>query len=663
MNKVAIYCRVSSDDQKERDTIENQIEILNTYIEFKEEYEKAGEYLDDGVSGTIPFQDRPAGKQLIEDCKKGLFNSILVWKIDRFGRDTLSGLSAVELLRQYNVEIISVTEPFDLNTPTGRFQFITYLNMAELERNNILDRMFIGATRAAKKGKWLGGIVPYGYFVNKEKYLEINEFEANVVRKIFDLYINEKMTTLEIALYLNNTGIDCNYARRGTGKQNSTTKKSIWSLTSTQRILSSTTYMGIHEYGKRATRRTETIIREVPAIVPIEIFEKAKEIRSKNKLNSKKNSPNRNFLLRRLIKCEECGRTFYGVYYPNKKCVYSCSGKKSTAKKLYGVKCNSLNIVADDIERDVWELCVKFIEDYDDITINLKDDVEIKEIQSSINSIQNNIKSLENEKNNVIKLFRKDLITEKELEDQLKELKTEENLHNKMLEEFKNKLYTFENKISILNDYNNTLKYYKENLENLTIDEKQKVLNVLIKEIQVRTVLHEGELIPRFKIIWNIADLICVPSSFQLSSHTSNEKIPTLYIGKNLYKFIGINLKTFRVKNRISSKDLSKALNISPSTLHKLEKGELKNPYKLIHIYCRHFYIDPTIFIKKYDIICLTLKDKLNYLRLYYGVRSLKEIDLILGTYSGAISQYMSKNINEEIKELIEFKYEEIKKK
>jgi len=281
--KIAIYCRVSSDDQKERDTIENQIEILNTYIEFKEELEKAGEYFDDGISGTVPFQERPAGKLLIEGCKNGLFNSILVWKIDRFGRDTLSGLNAVKLISQYNVEIISVTEPFDLNTPTGRFQFITYLNMAELERSNILDRMFIGATRAAKKGKWLGGIVPYGYYVNKERFLEINEFEANVVRKIFDLYIHEKMSTLKIAIYLNDIGIDCNYAARGTGKSTSTRKKSVWSLTSIQRILSSTTYKGIHEYGKRGTRRTETIIREVPAIIPIEVYENAEKVRKENK--------------------------------------------------------------------------------------------------------------------------------------------------------------------------------------------------------------------------------------------------------------------------------------------------------------------------------------------------------------------------------------------
>jgi site-specific DNA recombinase len=265
MKKIAIYCRVSSDDQKERDTIENQVEILRTYTEMKSELQIYKEYLDNGISGTIPFEQRPGGKDLIEDAARHLFDIVLVWKIDRFGRDTLSGLNAIELLRKYDVEILSVTEPFDLNTPTGRFQFITYLNMAELERNNILDRMFLGATRAAKQGKWLGGIVPYGYFVNKDGFLEINKEEASIIKKIYDLYTNENMSTMNIALYLNSTGITSSC---GNGKGKRTKNISgMWRSSSIQRILNSTTYKGVHEYGKRGSRRKESILRNVPAII------------------------------------------------------------------------------------------------------------------------------------------------------------------------------------------------------------------------------------------------------------------------------------------------------------------------------------------------------------------------------------------------------------
>ena len=163
MKRIALYCRVSSDDQKEKATIENQVESLTTWVELnKDKYKIVNEYLDDGVSGTVAFNNRPGGSKAIQGAMNNEYDILFVWKIDRFGRDTLTGLQAIETIRNYNVEVQSLTEPFDLNTPQGRFQFTMYLSMAELERNNILDRMFLGATRAAKMGKWLGGIVPYG---------------------------------------------------------------------------------------------------------------------------------------------------------------------------------------------------------------------------------------------------------------------------------------------------------------------------------------------------------------------------------------------------------------------------------------------------------------------------------------------------------------------
>lgn len=513
MKKIAIYCRVSSDDQKERDTIENQVDILNTYIEMNSSLTKVSEYLDDGISGTIPFQERPAGKNLIEDAKKGLFNTVLVWKIDRFGRDTLSGLSSIELLRSYEVEIISITEPFDLNTPTGRFQFITYLNMAELERNNILDRMFLGATRAAKQGKWLGGIVPYGYYVNKDKFLEINEFEAATVRKIFDMYLNEKLSSLDISLYLNSLGIDSNYAARGTGKNKNSNKKSLWSTSSVQRILSSKTYAGIHEYGKRSTRRKETIIREVPAIIPLEIFDQVAERRKKNMLTSKRNSPNRQFLLRQLVICGECGRKYYGTYYKSKNDVYTCSSKKTPAKKLYNLNCTNPNIPADFVEDLVWEECKNIMINYDNYKLK-KDSFseEKKSLIYDMEQIKENINKLDLEKNNILKLFRKNIIDEIELESQIEDIKAESEKLKKLLDKNKYELDKLTNKDSIIDNNESLIKLYTNNLENLSIDEKKEAINLLVKEIIVTSEVEESKKIPTIKIVWDMSALLFEPT-------------------------------------------------------------------------------------------------------------------------------------------------------
>lgn len=513
MKRIAIYCRVSSDDQKEKDTIDNQVDILNTYIEMKDNFEKYDEYLDDGVSGTIPFQERSYGKKLIEDAKHGLFDAILVWKIDRFGRDTLSGLSAVELLRQYNIEIISVTEPFDLNTPTGRFQFITYLNMAELERNNILDRMFLGATRAAKQGKWLGGIVPYGYYVNKDKYLEINEYEATVVRKIFDMYINDNLSSLDIAVFLNSSGIASNYASKGTGKNNNITeKKSLWSTSTIQRILRSSTYMGIHEYGKRSSRRKETIIRQVPAIIPEELFEIAKSVRKENIKFSKRNSPNRNFLLRTMVKCGECHHTYYGIYYKSRNAVYSCSGKKPHAKKIYGVKCNNLNINADYIEEYVWGVCKSVLLNYKDYKLeDSSTDIEIN-LKNEIDTLSAGLKEMNLEKSTILKLYRKNIISELELEEQINDIKNESDRLTKLINLTKEKLDAYKNRNEIIKNYDNLVKYYTDRIETLNDDDKVKIIKLFVKEITITSSIENGEKIPLIDITWNMSNLLFEPS-------------------------------------------------------------------------------------------------------------------------------------------------------
>lgn len=512
MKRIAIYCRVSSDEQKDKDTIDNQVDILNTYIEMKEGLKKTSEYLDDGVSGTVPFMNRTNGKRLIDDAKKGLFDSILVWKVDRFGRDTLSGLTAVELLRSYNIEIISVTEPFDLNTPAGRFQFITYLNMAELERNNILDRMFLGATRAAKKGKWLGGIVPYGYYVNKDKYLEINEYEAIVIRKIFDLYITDSLSTLDIAIFLNNTGIDCNYASRGTGKMNSPTKKSLWSPSTIQRILTNTTYMGIHEYGKKSSRRKETIIREVPYIIPVEVFDKATSKRKENLLFSKRNSPNRIFLLRTLIKCGECGHSYFGVFYKSRNSVYTCRGKKSFAKKLYNVKCSNMNVNADALEEYIWNQCKNILLNYDNYKIDEeKNNLELS-LETEKEKLLHSLNNIELEKNNILKLYRKNIISEEDLEKQLAEIRIESDKVKEILALNNDKLSSLHDKKNLIVKNETFINYYKNRINELNTSEKLLIIRFFIKEITITNKIVDCKREPHINIVWNMSDLLFEPS-------------------------------------------------------------------------------------------------------------------------------------------------------
>ncbi|WP_291563616.1 MULTISPECIES: recombinase family protein [unclassified Clostridium] len=507
MKKVALYGRVSSDEQKERKTIENQVEILESYIDFKEDFEIYDTYLDDGITGTIPLYERPYGSALVEDAKNKLFDIILVWKVDRFGRDTLTGLQAVEVLREYGIEIISVTEPFDLNTPIGRYQFINYLNMAELERNNILDRMYMGASRAAKKGKWMGGIVPYGYIVNDDGYLEIDPKESQIIKKIYSLYIEEKMPSSDIAVYLNNLNIPTSSMSKYNNRhrKNPTEK---WRANSIIRILSSTTYKGIHLYGKRATRRKEPILREVPAIIKEEIWEEAQRQRKENTIMCKRNTKRRFFLLKGLIKCKHCGRSFYGISYKNSSSVYSCSGKRGDIVKIFG-KCESLNIKAELLEEDIWRDCLDILKNYSKYIDAIENDSKDNntDIEEDLNKLNKSLNDKKNEKNNILTLFRKSLITEDELGVQLKDIRKEEEKISNLIEAFNNRFNEVKHKDELISSMSNKLKSYAERLIDLSFEDKHDLIRLLVKGIEVETIVENGERLPKTRVVYNLIKL------------------------------------------------------------------------------------------------------------------------------------------------------------
>lgn len=640
MRKVALYCRVSSDDQKERDTIENQIEILNTFIELRENFKVFKEYLDNGVSGTIPFEERPAGKELIYDASKKLFDTVLVWKIDRFGRNTLSGLKAIEMLRKYDIEIMSVTEPFDLNTATGRFQFITYLNMAELERNNILDRMYIGATRAAKNGKWMGGIVPYGYIVNSDGYLEINEKEANVIREIFDLYVNKKLSAVNIALYLNNLNIPSSC---GTGKGKRTKNVTgLWRSGSILRILNSTTYKGVHEYGKRGSRRKETILRKVPAIVTEEIWNKAQKQKEKNTIMSKRNMKNREFLLRKLIKCKHCGNTYYGISYKKKSAVYCCSGKRGENSRLLGMKCDNININAEKIEEIIWNDCLYIIKNFDSCVQEIKkqDKNPSEEARADLKKLKSSLAEIKNEKNNILTLFRKNLITEEDIEQQLKDIKKEEEKIKKLIYTLEEKLNAYEHEDELVNNMSSKIKIYYNKIDNLTFEDKRKIINLLVKRIDVETIVENGAKVSKIEPIYNLVKLDNYTDMDEVTKFDiTKEFIPIIYKNRSY----GTMLRNLRLKNNLTIKELSKKINISSTTLMMVEKDKIQKPYYYWKLICNCFNTNHIEYLKLYSLREASIQEKLIKVRALLGAKSWSEVGDYLGYSEGFIIDLLTR--------------------
>ncbi|GGH16965.1 recombinase family protein [Paenibacillus segetis] len=512
-----VYARVSSEDQQERETIETQIEYADKYsdlynINIKDYYK------DDGVSGHAhSLEERPDGKRLIEDAKAGKIKLVLIYNMKRLGRKARFILDAIYQLEQYGVAIRSMTEPFDTGTPTGRFVITLLAGQAEFDRDTLIETLWHGANRHARLGKWLGGIVPYGYRVNTEGFLEINEdplpgkenlSEAGIVRLIYHLVSSQRMSTIKVADYLNDLKIPPSYIVHGRkvkkgldrGKRKESTA-GIWRPGRISTILKNTTYKGYHDYGKRSKREREIIRREVPAIVPEETWDIAQQTLRDNQFESVRNSKSQ-YMLRGLIKCGCCGITYMGTSFGSgprnqngkriKKPFYICGGKRIYKGPILG-KCPSKNIPCDWIEALVWEECVDFILNPGDALQELEDGMIVKrseteDYKNEIFIIKKSIDDKETERQSILNLYRQKMITALDVEKQLQGIMQESiNLENRIKE--LNALIEAEKHISIKFDSAEKLLLdFRSKIENdPPFEVKRQIIKALVKEITVIT--------------------------------------------------------------------------------------------------------------------------------------------------------------------------------
>src|SRR5215212_2653346 len=198
---VAIYARVSTEDQAERATIKSQLDFLRRFVDLHG-LPVADEYVDDGISGTVPLADRPEGQRLLLDAEAGRFGVVLVYRLDRLGRSLRALLDAHDALSGYDVAIRSATEPFDTTSPIGSFLFQLLASLAELEKSTISERTSLGRNRVASDGRYTGGPIPIGYDLDAEnRFIPSTRFvpqlgmsEAEMVREMFRRIANGETT-------------------------------------------------------------------------------------------------------------------------------------------------------------------------------------------------------------------------------------------------------------------------------------------------------------------------------------------------------------------------------------------------------------------------------------------------------------------------------------
>ena len=447
--KVAGYFRVSTEEQRERSTIQNQLDFYRKYLDLHG-LQDAGVYPDDGVSGTIPLEERTQGAKLLADAKSHLFSQVLVYRLDRIGRDPRVILNAVHELQQAGVTVKSMTEPFETGTVYGEFMMSILAGVAGLERGVFLERSALGTARAARDGKWLGGIVPYGYRVDGEGRLEVSEAplegvnmtEAGVVRLIYACVAERGWSTIKVADHLNALGIPTSYGKDGRlvkRGQRKVRTANLWRPGRIRNMVVNPTYRGEHQYGKRTAKKRELIPRLVPAIVDDATWRKAQAVLRSNLIEATRNAK-RPYLLRGLVVCGTCGLHYGGTSYKGPggklKAYYVCGGKTAYRGPLQG-RCRNSNVPAEWLEEAVWEDLMGFIRNPGDALRRLREDAgepKTGDTAAERRNLESALAGKDVERQRVMSLYRRGFARIGDVEVQLREVEREEKALKEELE-------------------------------------------------------------------------------------------------------------------------------------------------------------------------------------------------------------------------------------
>jgi site-specific DNA recombinase len=294
MERVAIYARVSTEGQAERQTIDSQLDACRAYCA-ERGYEVVEEFRDNGVSGAIPLDERPEGGRLLALAQEGLFTRVVIYTVDRLGRDTSEGIIAVRRLRRAKVAPEFVSQSFD-DTAEGRFTFQVFLAVAELERGLIARRTTQGRRRKAREGGYVASITPYGYVHDPAaKTLREHPEQAAVVREVYRLAVEENLGLHAVATRLNDLGVPPP-ANASHPVHRSTHG---WHVSMVYRILTNPRYCG------RGTYAGE--VMPCPPLVGEELFAAAGEALRRRKRVRSARTPDDPFVLRGVARCRLCG--------------------------------------------------------------------------------------------------------------------------------------------------------------------------------------------------------------------------------------------------------------------------------------------------------------------------------------------------------------------
>ena len=547
-----LYPRVSTDDQvREGFSLDEQEKEMKKLCMYKN-YQIYKVYREEGVSAKN--MNRPKFQEMMQDLKDGKINRIIVYKLDRLTRSIQDLEVICKLIEKYHCSLDSVSEEINTDTAMGVFFIRMTTILAQLEIERTSERTKFGLKGAAKNGHFCGK-APIGYRkINKE--LVIDDLESEVVKEIFDDYVNG-LSVCTITKKLNNK----NALNRN------------WRTTTIDRMLSNYIYCGDYLYGKRAKNMKPIHLENIcPAIIDKETF---KMVQTQKERNLKNYTRKHTYVYMQKIVCSKCNKIMGGS---------STTSRNKPTQIYYKCNCCNTRINEKKIEKPLMLFLNDMLDYYLLIDNNFKSffnedlNIETDKYNKMLDKCNKKLKKIK-------EAYLDDLIDKDEFITEEKTIKSQINDLEFKLNHLNN-VNNNENNKKDLNLYYNLLQlekmkyksYYvrKNGLWNkLTKEQKSKLIMKYIDSIEIERV--KDEIVIK-KININKKEIMNIGYMFRNDCFD-------MIININDRDIILSNEKT---KDDIDKyiNSLSKFYNISPVTIEKdkLNLGELDNNNNILQI-------------------------------------------------------------------------------
>jgi site-specific DNA recombinase len=504
----ALYARVSSDRQKENQTIASQVTALLQYAEVHD-YLVPPEFRfqDEGYSGATLL--RPGLEALRDLAAAGQLEVVLIYSPDRLSRKYAYQVLLVEELSRCGVEVLFLKSP---SGESAEDQLLVQFQgmIAEYERAQIAERSRRGKRHRAQQGSVnvLSG-APYGYrYVKKSEnsaaYYEVVESEAQVVQMVFDIYTQQNQSINAIARLLNQRQIP---TRTGTAR---------WERSTVWGMLRNPAYRGRACFGKTEIRPRQRITRPlrqrqglasrnsanheragqdwieiaVPALISEEVFALAQEQLEKNK----RHSPRRTLeptLLQGMLVCDRCGYALYRtstqtsrhkIYY------YRCLGSDAY-RHLKGALCDRRPIRQDYLDAAVWGEIIRLLEDPSLIQAELNRRLESARNTDPLrrrgDSLQREQSRLANKMERLVTAYQEDLLSLDELRLRIPQLRKQQQAVQSELESLETAVANQNKYLRLVDGLADFRGRIRARADTLDVSERQKILRLLAKEVLV----------------------------------------------------------------------------------------------------------------------------------------------------------------------------------